>query len=435
MEENKIRDPGEEPSPNPPAGPDPKAEAPGNLPPGSPAEAKAPGGEAEKGRPAKKKKRAVLFLALLFGLLILLVLLNALDFDAIAEKFRSEASDLPAQTAKTYPEEWFEIPDYNEDVTADPVYMDQNRYLSYKFGDETFLISGDPADHGALCVFWQKYMDALIAGDAKALKALHVDGFVEKLRKQGEFVQGYEKGFTPQKIYNFSVSLQSMQDLKDGDAKGNYKGYVVYYFVVSYRIKDNNGTFRRDFYDDEHESTVPLLFEVLEKGDEIRINGYSRMRTLTIEKNEEEGINFMMYIWIGLILMAIVSEALTTSLVAVWFIPSGILSLVLSIVLPDQIVVQIVAYTAMSLLLLLLTRPLVKRRLQKGNYQPTNADMVIGKTAVVTERIDNIAQTGEVSVNGKRWSARSADGTAIEKDQLVSVLEIQGVKLICEMKR
>ncbi len=370
----------------------------------------------------KKKKRAYVFILVLALLAVLLILLNALDFDALAEKLRGNSDDLPEMTVVTYPQEWFEIPNYSEDVTADADYMNKKRDLYYKDGSEGFGIVRNPEAHGPLCVLWYDYMNALIDGDLAKLKSLCTDDYI------GKYLQ--MKRFAPQKIYDFEVELLETWDLKDtGDKDGNYKGYIVYYFEVSYHIKDNNGTFRRDFYDDSE--AIPLRFEVLQKDNEFRINNQKPIRSLLLQP-VEKGVNIMLYVWIGLILMAVISELTTTALVAVWFIPAGIVSLVLSIVMPDQIVIQIVTYVAVSALLLLLTRPLVKRHIQKGNYQPTNADMVVGKIAIVTERIDNIAQTGEVKVDGKRWTARTADGSVIEPDTLVSVLEIRGVKLICE---
>jgi len=51
-------------------------------------------------------------------------------------------------------------------------------------------------------------------------------------------------------------------------------------------------------------------------------------------------------------------------------------------------------------------------------------------TCVVTQRIDNIAETGAVSVGGKTWTARTKDGAIVEKGSLVRAEDIQGVKLI-----
>ena len=85
-------------------------------------------------------------------------------------------------------------------------------------------------------------------------------------------------------------------------------------------------------------------------------------------------------------------------------------------------------FTISSILLVVLTKPLVKR-FKKRNVVPTNLDMVIGKTATVTEAItkDGI---GEVKVLGKRWSAYSDKN--IKENAKVKVLSINGVKLKVE---
>ena len=62
--------------------------------------------------------------------------------------------------------------------------------------------------------------------------------------------------------------------------------------------------------------------------------------------------------------------------------------------------------------------------------EPTNADMVIGKTGVVTEVIDNLAPSGQVKVAGAVWTARSQDDSVIGENEKVIVKEISGVKLL-----
>ena len=55
---------------------------------------------------------------------------------------------------------------------------------------------------------------------------------------------------------------------------------------------------------------------------------------------------------------------------------------------------------------------------------------MIGTCCTVTEQIDPLAGTGAVRADGKIWSARSADGSVIPADALVTVQRIEGVKLI-----
>ena len=75
-----------------------------------------------------------------------------------------------------------------------------------------------------------------------------------------------------------------------------------------------------------------------------------------------------------------------------------------------------------------MTRPLVRRYTQ-GKSVPTNADRVLGQKAKVTETIDNENSTGAVYVDGKTWSARSADGSVIPVGTQVRIEKMEGVKL------
>ena len=95
-----------------------------------------------------------------------------------------------------------------------------------------------------------------------------------------------------------------------------------------------------------------------------------------------------------------------------------------------SVMVQILLFFGISVVLLIFTRPLAVRYMNKG-VEKTNAESLLGTRAVVTQPIDNLAQTGQVKINDIDWMARSAeDGVKIPEDAVVEILEIQGVKLI-----
>lgn len=137
----------------------------------------------------------------------------------------------------------------------------------------------------------------------------------------------------------------------------------------------------------------------------------------------------MVYIWLGILVLMVIVELLTTQLVTIWFAVGALVSFFLALFGVEQIWIQILVFLIVSAAALAVTRPLVRKTL-KRKTEPTNADMVIGKTAIVTEKIDNIAGTGLVKVGGTVWSARTADQSVIEEAQEVEVQEIQGVKLM-----
>lgn len=132
--------------------------------------------------------------------------------------------------------------------------------------------------------------------------------------------------------------------------------------------------------------------------------------------------------WLAGIVVLLVLEAATAGLTCIWF-ALGALAALVSALFGAPIWLQIVWFLVVSAVSLYLTRPLVKKYVN-SETQPTNADMVVGMEAKVTEGIDNIAGTGAVSVGGKVWTARSASGDAIGAGELVRVERIEGVKLI-----
>lgn len=138
----------------------------------------------------------------------------------------------------------------------------------------------------------------------------------------------------------------------------------------------------------------------------------------------------MVFVWIAVTVAFIIIEAITTQLLTIWF-AAGAAAAVIATLLDASPLVQCIVFVAVSLIALIATRPLVKK-LTKQKFSPTNADRFIGETAIVTENISNIAQTGLVKLQGTLWTARSADGEAIPEGETVTVKKIEGVKLIVE---
>ena len=88
-------------------------------------------------------------------------------------------------------------------------------------------------------------------------------------------------------------------------------------------------------------------------------------------------------------------------------------------------------FALVSAAALVLTRPLVRRFMTKPHV-PTNLDRVLGMIAKVTEPVDNDRASGAVYVDGKTWTARSADGSVIPAGTQVKVQKIEGVKLLVQ---
>ena len=126
----------------------------------------------------------------------------------------------------------------------------------------------------------------------------------------------------------------------------------------------------------------------------------------------------------------IILELATVGLASIWF-ALGALCALIAALLGAPLWLQIVWFVIISVATLLLTRPLAKKYIN-SKTMATNADRVIGRRAVVKERIDELSGTGAVLADGKMWSARTVDGRSAEPGDVVIVREIRGVKLIVE---
>ncbi len=135
--------------------------------------------------------------------------------------------------------------------------------------------------------------------------------------------------------------------------------------------------------------------------------------------------------WVVALVVFLIVEAVTAGLVSIWFVFGSLVALICA-ALGAAVWLQIFWFVIVSVATLVLTRPLVKRYVDSRSVA-TNADRSIGRAAVVTERIDNLAATGAVKLDGVVWTARSTDdAVAIETGERVTVRAIEGVKLIVE---
>ncbi len=114
----------------------------------------------------------------------------------------------------------------------------------------------------------------------------------------------------------------------------------------------------------------------------------------------------MQYIWLGVLIAALIAEAATAGLISIWFVPGALVSMILAFCeVPEYL--QLIVFFGMSLIFLVLSRTIWKKYTAIRPVEPTNADALVGMTAVVTADIHNIDAVGEVKVSGQYWSARA----------------------------
>ena len=136
----------------------------------------------------------------------------------------------------------------------------------------------------------------------------------------------------------------------------------------------------------------------------------------------------MGYVWLFFTVLFGVLEAITVQLVSIWF-AGGSLCAIVAYALGANEAVQVLVFVIASAVLLALTRPIVKK-MTKGKKIATNADSLIGKTAVITKKTDELGLSGEAKVAGSIWTVCSDDGLPLDEQERVTVDRIEGVKLI-----
>lgn len=135
----------------------------------------------------------------------------------------------------------------------------------------------------------------------------------------------------------------------------------------------------------------------------------------------------MIPIWLGITIVAVIIEILTTDLVSIWFAAGGIVSLIACLLGASQMI-QIVLFVIVSIFTIIIVRPIAKKYL-RTNIEKTNVDRVIGKHGLVTKTItaDN---KGEVKVMSTSWPATSLDNTVINEGDYCEIIAIEGVHLV-----
>ncbi len=140
-----------------------------------------------------------------------------------------------------------------EEYESYPEYLELDRYLYFKNGNETVgVLESNRDTFGDEILFFEKYFDTIISGDSEAYNAL----FTEEYYKSHEMTEE----FTPQMLYGMEIELL-------GENEEN--GILTFAFNVSYKIFQNNGTFRNDIYSD---AVRPIYVEISDAEGEFKIN-------------------------------------------------------------------------------------------------------------------------------------------------------------------
>lgn len=143
-----------------------------------------------------------------------------------------------------------------------------------------------------------------------------------------------------------------------------------------------------------------------------------------------ELISPMALFWLVAMIVLCIVEASTVGLVSIWF-ATGALAALIAAAAGGALWMQITLFLVVSGIMLALLRPMIKK-IVLPKTTATNADRHLGKTALVTEEINNLQETGSVKLDGVIWTARSGTDEVIPEGTVITVLRIEGVKAIVE---
>ena len=140
----------------------------------------------------------------------------------------------------------------------------------------------------------------------------------------------------------------------------------------------------------------------------------------------------MPFLWLIIAVVLGVVEAVTVSLISIWFAVGA-----LAAIIPSYFGVpfwgQILVFLAVSAIAFAFTKRFFKD-IVKVKKHPTNSDSLIGTDGIVTTEIDNLMGTGKVYISGLTWSAKSFLGENIPEGAVVTVRKIEGATLVVETK-
>lgn len=139
--------------------------------------------------------------------------------------------------------------------------------------------------------------------------------------------------------------------------------------------------------------------------------------------------NYMIFVWLGIFIIAILVEILTVELVSVWFAGAAFIAFILSWIPGIPYWGEIIAFVLISALLLLCLRPLTTKLLTRKETK-SNIEELIGKKAKVVKKISEL-NNGEIIINGVTWTAVSSEPTIpINEGEVIKIVAINGNKII-----
>ena len=138
--------------------------------------------------------------------------------------------------------------------------LDRQIYYADPYTGVTVSVDRDSYwEHGDGFELLCHMIESIIAGDHEKYNSFFSDAYFE--------VEDEKEQFTPQKLYNITITLHSTEQINEEGAS-----YTSEIYIVEYMIRQNNGTFRTDVGSD---AIRKQLVVVTDREGEMRIDTVS----------------------------------------------------------------------------------------------------------------------------------------------------------------
>lgn len=187
---------------------------------------------------AKKKKRAAIAIAAMCAICVVgMFFMNSetLTFDFLEKTETDVVQHVYSADGVHRISLW--DPDWETDIFERGDWLDKTRFVTYvEGGMEITIVDDDHAAYGEPVAMFADYFDALMHGDAALVNSFYSDAWLAE--NNGGFTK-----ITMQKLYDMKVEYLSRVDNKSAAT-------TDWYYKISYKIMENDGTFRNDIPSD-----------------------------------------------------------------------------------------------------------------------------------------------------------------------------------------
>lgn len=140
-------------------------------------------------------------------------------------------------------------------------------------------------------------------------------------------------------------------------------------------------------------------------------------------------MDFMFWVWLGIIVVSAVIEFITMDMTSIWFTAGAALPFILSAIGGIHWAIQVAIFVVLTCVFIFALRPLAKKYLLRNANTRTNTEALIGKECRLLTGCD-FENLGSLKINGVVWSVKAQNDEKLEKNEIVKIVEIDGNKLV-----